>query len=272
MAERLPPEPSPAARELLHAFREHQSPDRELREHGWQALQARLDLAGPATSAAANGAFYAKVVAVTVGIAAAVLLSLKVVGAGVAALSSQARQPAMEAPHQGGAEAKGGTAVGRAPQVLPSAGAKTTAAVDGVVEPTPAPVIEPEAAVVEPMPSPAAEPSARARTTGSTAANPATSTADLKAELEIIKRATEAMQQGRHADGLAALREHAERFGHGTMVDERVVLRAELLCASGRTDEARAQVQAFLRDRAGSALTGRMRRVCSGQRPSPQKP
>ncbi|MCX4246859.1 hypothetical protein [Paraliomyxa miuraensis] len=270
MAERMPPEPSPAARELLRAFREQQSPAEHVREHGWQALRVRLELAPPATSAAsaaANGAFYAKVVGITVGIAAAVLLSLKLVGAGVVALSSQARQPAMEAPHHGGAEANDGTAVARAsraePDLAPSTETSGPAGAAGAeVEAATSPLV-----ASEPTPSSEAVGSPRSRSTRSTPApDTATSLASadaLRAEIAIIKRATKALEDGRHDDGLAALREHAERFPRGTMTDERAVLRAELLCAAGRTEESRAAVEAFLREHAGSALAGRMRHACT---------
>lgn len=264
MAERLPPEPSPAARELLRAFRDHQSPHRRDRERGWQALQIRLDDDAPA--AAANGGFYAKAVAASVGIAAAALLVLKVVSTGVAALSSQARQPAMEAPYQGADDSERGEAAVRAPRVLPGPRPEQTA---GGVAAEREPQANEPAVPAEPVASPASEAAPRVRPTAG-ASSPAMSSTndDLAAELALIKRATAAMHEGRHADGLAVLREHAERFPRGWMADERRVTRAELLCASGRVDEARTEARAFLREREGSALSGRMRRVCS----EPKKP
>ena len=279
MAERLPPEPSPAARELLRAFREHESPARRERERGWQALQARLELDPAQPSAAANGGYYVKVVAVTLGLAAAVLLTIKGVGAGVTALADQARQPAMEAPYQGEAGSEGGTAKHRAPRALPPRRGAGQAPAGGVATPVAEP---PSSAEPEVATDGATERGSTPRARSSASAGPSsnqsgtltmpTAAADIEAELALIKRAKAAKQHGRHADGLAALREHAERFARGTLADERVVLRAELLCAAGRVDEARSEARAFLRERADSALAGRMRHVCSDSRKPWQEP
>jgi hypothetical protein len=256
------PEPSPAARELLRAFREHESPSAAERELGLVALQTRLHAPTPA----ANGRIYmyAKAAVVTVAMAAAVLLVIKAVGSGVTAFTDRARQPAMEAPYHGEAGSEGGQAVARVPEVLPSRRNGTKA-----VDAGEATVIEGPSA--EPVTPPVVSPPPRTRTgssaSGSTGAgadsgSASESAADVQAELELIKRATKAKEDGRHADGLAVLREHAERFPRGFFADERTVLRAELYCASGRTQQADALVESFLRERAGSALVGRMRSVC----------
>ncbi|MCA9655615.1 MAG: hypothetical protein KC501_37240, partial [Myxococcales bacterium] len=114
------------------------------------------------------------------------------------------------------------------------------------------------AAVERPAPR-----AARSRATaGASAPEPASATSDLTAELALIKEATLAKQEGRTEAGLAALQRHVQRFPSGTLADERRVLRAELLCVAGRRDEARAEARAFLRQHAGSALSGRMRRAC----------
>lgn len=270
-----PPEPSPAARELLRAFRDHESPSPAARAQGFAALQARLHATEPA--AAANGGVYAlaKAALVTVAVAAAVLLAIKAVGMGVTALADRARQPAMEAPYQGEAGADGGHAVARAPREAPprrTAGvavdsreskepqvAEQQAALRQAATPpaAPAPLAEQDDPPREPAPS-----SGAARPSRSRAAVSDYTADDLEAELALIKRATTAKKEGRHADGLAALREHAERFARGVLADERTVLKAELHCAAGRVQEADALVQAFLREHAGSALAGRMRNVC----------
>jgi TolA-binding protein len=273
MAERLPPEPSPAARELLRAFREHESPSADERADGFAALQARLHASEPAP--AANGRVYsiARATLVTVAVAAAVLLAIKAVGSGVTALADRARQPAMESPYHGEAGSDGGQAVARAPQILPPRRH------DGALEPAehPAAVIDPSGQVpVAPASTapastaretPGSEPSSSAaRPSRSRSSSPAPADDDaadaLAAELALIKRATEAKKDRRWTDGLAALREHAERFPRGVLADERRVLKAELQCAAGRVLEADALVEAFLREHPGSALAGRMRNVC----------
>jgi hypothetical protein len=281
MAEPVVPEPSPAARALLRALREHESPSPAVRDEGLVALQARLQAAEP--TSAANGRSYplVKATLVTVAVAAAVLLAIKGVGAGVAALADQARQPGMAAPYQGEPSADGGPAVARAPQGVPARRpVQTTRDAQAIAEPhatTEATALDdaaqelaetapqataepPRAELVDP---PAREPSpAAARSPRPRSAAAGYSADDLEAELSLIKRATAAKKSGRHADGLAALREHAERFPRGLMADERTVLKAELVCAAGRVREAEALVDQFLRERAGSALAGRMRNVC----------
>lgn len=252
MSDRVPPPLSPAAQQLLRAFRDDESPTELVRRRGLVSVHARIDQ----EPAAEGGRFYAKAVAVTLMLAAAVLLALKIVGAGVTALAGQAREPAMEAPYQGGGTAEGGQAVERTPVVTPPRRPAPPR-----VPPTVEVEAPPEApSLAEPEPTPAV-PVARARATAPSAA-PST-VEDLQAELMLIKRAREARQAGRHADGLAALAEHARRFPQGTLADERRVMKAELLCASGRTKDARALVRRFLEQRAGSALAGRMGGVCS---------
>jgi hypothetical protein len=275
------PEPSPAARELLRAFREHESPSTAERELGFAALRTRLEVdeaflggrSGSSASApkafepppAANGHLYTMVRAtlVTVAVAATVLLAIKAVSSGVTALADRARQPAMEAPYQGEAGSDGGQAVTRAPRVLPpgrSPAVPTGTSVPAVHE---AVVIDPtvhEATVHEgPPPGQPASASAAAARPPRPRPSPAD---DLDAELALIKRATEAKTARRFADGLAALREHAQRFPRGLLADERTVLKAELHCAAGRVQEADALVEEFLREHPGHALTGRMRNVC----------
>jgi hypothetical protein len=281
MAEPILPEPSPAARELLRAFREHESPSPATREEGFAGLQARLEASEPAP--VANGRLYMlKVTLVTVAVAAAVLLAIKGVGAGVTALADDARRQGMEAPYHGETGADGGQAVARGSRgVPPRRAVQATTDAHGPAEPQAAtdataleaaarqPATSDATATTTPASSPApAEPALREAPSSTPArsprARPAESTAadDLEAELALITRATEAKKTGRHADGLAALREHAKRFPRGVMAEERTVLKAELLCAAGRGQEADALVEAFLRERAGSALVGRMRNVC----------
>ena len=256
MAERVPPPLSPSAQQLLHAFRDDESPTELDRRRGLQSVYSRLE-EEPASARA--GQFYAKVIAVTVMLAAAVLLTLKFVGVGVTALTDQARQPAMEAPYQGAGNSEGGQAVeGTPPTPAPRRVVRGPVEHAVVVEPEPEPEVP---AVAEPPP--VATPPIRHKAPAAPSARAPTTAEDLQAELALIKRARDAEQRQRPAEGLAALAEHARRFPRGTLADERRVMKAELLCASGRTAEARALVRRFERQRAGSALAGRMSAVCS---------
>jgi len=271
------PELSPAARELLRAFREHESPNAAERDLGFTALRGRLEhedkdvFGGRSGSSAsleafrpaANGRLYTIVRAtlVTVAVAAAVLLVIKAVGSGVTALADRARQPAVEAPYQGEVEADGGQVVSRTPTrrgaaVPTEASAPAAAVLEPVV---PEATVHAEPSLGEPEPSSVVARPSRSRSAAMPAPAPAD---DLQLELALIKRATEAKAERRFAEGLAALREHAKQFPHGVMTDERLVLKAELYCASGRVQEADALVDRFLREHPGHALTGRMRNVC----------
>jgi len=252
MAERPPPPLSPAARDLLRAFRDDESPTEHDRRRGLDGVRARV----PESSAAANGSFYAKVIIATMGVAAAMLLGVKMVGAGVTALANDARQPAMEAPYQGEGQTSGGRAVARTPQAIParSSGTASRERAAVIVEPTTVQTPSPPSTV--PARSRASSPSPAPVTTTPSAE-------DISVELDLIKDAQQAMQQGRHAEGLATLAEHARRFPQGTLADERMVLEAELLCASGKTTVARAKVERFLSKRSGSASAARMSVVCS---------
>ncbi|MCH9686220.1 MAG: hypothetical protein K0V04_32605 [Deltaproteobacteria bacterium] len=261
MAERLPPELSPTARALLDAFRDDESPAVSVRQRGLATVHDRVEDASSSASNAANGRFYVKVVAVTVMLAAALLLAVKVVGAGVTALADRARTPAMEAPYQGGATAEGGLAVAREPEpaVRPPKVRATT-------PPAPAPM---EAEVVDPPTEPAVaevEPTVQTPAVGArrphSSSERTASVHDLQAEVALIKKATAAKNEGRVQAGLAALREHGRRFAQGTLADERQVLLVELLCAAGRPDEARTRALRFLRMHPRSALAGRMRAAC----------
>lgn len=260
------PELGPAARELLRAFKAHESPTAAERDLGFAALQSRVAHDAEEPAPAANGGFYssvrtiARATLVTVAVAAAVLLAIKAVGSGVTALADRARQPAMEAPYQGEAGSDGGQAVTRTPRLLPprrggAGDASATAVPEAAV---PEPVVHEATLRDEPPPASPASP-AESRPSRS---RPAATAGDLDAELALIKRATEAKKAGRVADGLAALREHAQRFPKGLLASERMVLKAELYCAAGRVQEADALVESFLREHPGHALVGRMRNVC----------
>lgn len=271
MADRSPyegtagPAPSPAARELLRAFKEHESPSPAARDLGFAALRTRLEDSADVPSAAANSRIYgiAKATLVTLAVAAAVLLAIKAVGSGVTALADRARQPAMEAPYQGEAGSDGGQAVARAPQVLPRRGGGAPVEASVPAAEALAPVVHEATVRDELPPREAASSTAPARSPRPRpAVSPSPTSDDLAVEVALIKRATEAKAERRFADGLTALREHAQRFPKGVLADERMVLKAELQCAAGRVSEADALVERFLRERAGSALIGRMRNVC----------
>jgi hypothetical protein len=108
--------------------------------------------------------------------------------------------------------------------------------------------------------SPAAPPSARP------ARRPASDDpADLDAELALLRRARAALAEGRPADALTLLAEHARRFATGLLGEEAALLRVQALCETGARDQARAEAQAFARARPDSSHAKRIVRLCSEQ-------
>jgi len=86
---------------------------------------------------------------------------------------------------------------------------------------------------------------------------------DLAAELRLIQQAQTALAGSNTAGAQAALRSHARTFPHGHLVEEREALSVQVLCASGRTEEARRAGAAFVARHPGSPQVGRVRRTCA---------
>jgi hypothetical protein len=187
--------------------------------------------------AAAGVALFGKSAAVSVGIATATLLSIKLAVVGWSQLAGGV--PAAVAP----AAERSGVAT-RAQAVAP--------------EPAeaPPPVAEPEPPVVpateaEPR---AAEPSRRSQ---------APAVADrLRAEVALMDRARAALERD-DADALWRLTgEHARRFPDGALVEEREAWQAIAACRLGHA-RAAARAEAFLRAHPRSAQADKLRRACA---------
>jgi len=85
----------------------------------------------------------------------------------------------------------------------------------------------------------------------------------LAAEAALLQRAQTALAAGDPEGALRSLGEHARGFKDGVLARERDALRVTALCAAGRTDEGRAEGEAFLRAHAGSLLAERVRGACA---------
>lgn len=73
-------------------------------------------------------------------------------------------------------------------------------------------------------------------------APPAVDEADaLVVELGLVRRARRALQDGDAATALSLLDAHARAFEHGQMVEDRLALRVEALCATGAERQARTE-------------------------------
>jgi hypothetical protein len=88
--------------------------------------------------------------------------------------------------------------------------------------------------------------------------------ASVQAEAELLRQADLARKAGDAPRALALLDEHSARFPGGVLVPEREAERVVVLCALGRTEEARAAASAFLRQWPRSPLTSRVRASCGG--------
>lgn len=75
----------------------------------------------------------------------------------------------------------------------------------------------------------------------------------LVVELGLVRRARRALQDGDAKGALAMLDAHAHAFPQGQMLEDRLALRIEALCAAGAERQARAEAKALRRRFPGSA-------------------
>lgn len=115
-----------------------------------------------------------------------------------------------------------------------------------------------------PAASPPASPPATPRPPRVPAHTPTPAERGLAAEVAYMREARAALDRGDPASALHPLDAHAQEFPAGQMLEDRERLRIEALCALGRGDEARAEIDAFLRDHPSSTHTARVRGLCPG--------
>jgi hypothetical protein len=82
-------------------------------------------------------------------------------------------------------------------------------------------------------------------------------------EAPLLRAANAALARGDGATALARLEEHAVRFPHGTLSEEREAARVFALCAGGRALEARAAAAAFVATNPRSPHAAQVRRSCA---------
>lgn len=123
-----------------------------------------------------------------------------------------------------------------------------------VPAPAPAPVLPPPAAPAPPAPPPL--PRAKLNPPPPPQVAPAPPNAAHSREQALVERARAALGRGQVEDARAALDEHERTFPSGRFVEEREGLRALVLWAAGREEEARAQARRFLERYPNSLLRG----------------
>lgn len=91
---------------------------------------------------------------------------------------------------------------------------------------------------------------------------PAAPPSTLAAEVASLRAARSALDAGDPAGALRALERHAREFADGQMLEDRLRLRIEALCALGRAAEARREADAFLADHPRSTHAARVAALC----------
>lgn len=173
-------------------------------------------------------------------------------------------QAAMQAPHGALIERTSGEAAEAKAQ--PPVEKRKPVATD-VPVPVPMPVpeaVEPEPSV-EPEPNPT-KPSTKApkpqkKVEAPVAVEPST----LGEEVTLIQKARKALLAKTPREALTILRDHADRFPNGAMVQERRALLAIATCEANGPDAGRASAESFLSKHPKAALADRVRSACGVQ-------
>lgn len=128
--------------------------------------------------------------------------------------------------------------------------------------PSPRAVVAPQPAAAEtPVQETPAAP-ATAAPTADPAPPPAAKTAardTLSREVALMSRATSALRTGDLAAALRSLDEHARKYPHGVLREERRAARAQALCGAGRFTEGRAELEGLP---AHSPTAARAQQLC----------
>ncbi len=122
------------------------------------------------------------------------------------------------------------------------------------------------APVAAPVVNAAAPHPAVSASSASAAASPSTDTPDVADELVLLREARSALKAGNAERSLQILAEHAHRFPHGALTEEREAARAVATCATvasgGSADTARATVARFFRLYPRSLHASRVHNAC----------
>jgi len=103
----------------------------------------------------------------------------------------------------------------------------------------------------------------RPDTSRSLAAAPDAAGSSLEEELKLVRHAYTELNAGRPSAALAILAQHAHKFPHGALEENREVTGVLALCALGEEAAARARARLFLVSHPKSALARRAERPCA---------
>jgi hypothetical protein len=241
----------PRAAALLDAFRRQRALAPPQRRAIWSQIEATLDADEPAATHETRAARSARVpigwIAAT-ALAAGIVLGIAL-APHAAALVDATTNPTEAAdvevsptPVYGSIDREG----------------RATRPVQAAVPPGPEPTTSTEAATVAP-----ASPRAPVRSPRSSdTVDPATAIVDvdvddtdaLVIESALLRRAHRALRAGDPDGAIAILDAHAEAFPSGQMLEDRLTLRIEALCAAGNRSQARAEATAMRRRFPGASV------------------
>jgi hypothetical protein len=132
-----------------------------------------------------------------------------------------------------------------------------------LVPPKPAPRRPPALAappVAEPAPEPAVEPAPAPVVTAAPPPPPIVTDAQLSEEIASVSLAQTFLRDGKSEDALQALDDHDRRFGtRARMFEEVIAARIAALCALGRADAARAELEKLPK---GSVYQAKLGHAC----------
>jgi hypothetical protein len=285
-----PGEPLPLhARALLDAARDCDDPTPEDRMRAAAAFAPKLAALGivpallaPTPLAAAPAVASAAAASGGFGLGAKlalVLVGVSVAGGGVVHLvreRDRARAPmhvvTRAQPRSSARDVTNGQATIVAPQALPVEAMTTdrpaVPAVAAVAQTSRAPraaLTAPRRAVRSPAPAATESTPVVAPEIAPEPANAAVIDDALREELALIARANTALRLEHPADALRALDEHAQRFEHGMLNEERRGLRVLALCALGPNQAALDARATFLRSAPNALLAPKVRAACSAE-------
>lgn len=92
------------------------------------------------------------------------------------------------------------------------------------------------------------------------------------AEVDLLRRAQEALHDGNADAALVLLDEHAKKFPNGALSEERDAARILALCDAHRVDDARASAKAFSSAHPASPSAARIASSCAGTGSTSQEP
>lgn len=243
----------------LAGERAEAKPSERQLQRGWAALVPLVRAPWGAAGAGAGASGGVTGMLPTLGIAAALVVTLGVVG--VVARNAATEEGTRRASVRAGVDAPkdvrappsepaGFGEAGAVPAALPEAGRRVLPPQPPVPAAEPATAHAPEPATAHtPEPAPRARPRAEAP-------------ADLEVELALLERARKALAADRPAEALGLLDRHARRFPRSTLADARQATRARALCQHGDPAAARAVAERLRAEHPGSAIAASLANVC----------